>query len=1597
MPSVAAHEQASLAPELSNKIHVKFAKGSGVRLRNGKFATLANADLSDVRAVLQQFPGIQIERLFSRPELVLAQEKQRIEAKTGQNLPDLNLWYRLILPPGSNAEALVAALNTIPIVEVAYIEPQPAPPPASPNFEPQQGYLNAAPNGIDAAFAQTVAGGDGSGTKIIDVEYSWNQSHEDLSKALTAFIPNGIPCDPFSDDNHGTAVLGEIVATRNGFGVAGISFAADLGLVNSVKETQAGECDRLHSIWDLANSISIAHGNLGPGDVMLIEQQVQGPLGPCDETQVGCAPVEWTQANFDAIQTATADGIVVVEPAGNGATNLDDPAYLGRFDRSLRNSGAMIVGAGSAPGCAFPPHSRMPFSNYGGRVDLQGWGECVVTTGYGYLTPGVSKNEWYTGTFGGTSSASPIVAGAVAALQGINIQRNGNPLSPAMVRDVLVATGTPQDTSSDSGHIGPLPNLRAAATTTLISLTMKKSLVWTGNQAGPQDAGGHFWNDPAFDDSQWSTVTLPDTGVDLDADDRYYRSHFTWDGVSSLSINFATDDGLAIYVNGNLLGSWGNGWRQQGCVNGPSTCLVNFSVPAQDIPPGMLTIGDNVLAIELWNGVVLGGNSFYVNVNLLSGNPAPAATLTVTNTNDSGAGSLRQAISNAASGDTINFSLPVGSTITLTSGELVIEKNLTINGPGANQLTVSGNNLTRVFNIVGNFNVTLSGLTIANGQADDFGGGILNDRGTVNVTNSALSGNSAAISGGGIATTGTMNVTGSTLSGNSATFFGGGIHNLLGTVNVTNSTLSGNSGTSFGGGIQSDAGTVNVTNSTLSGNSATSFGGGISNSGALNVSNSTLSGNSAPTSGGIGNLGTVISKSTIIAGNTAGPFGADLSGFFTSQGYNLIGNADGSIGFENGVNNDQVGTGAAPVNPMLGTLANNGGPTRTMALLSGSPAIDKGGLATGVTTDQRGLPRPVDDLTIPNAAGGDGSDIGAFEVQLTPTPTISINDVSQNEGQSGTMSFTFNVTLSNTSSQTVTINFATADGTGTTADTDYSSAGNTLTFDPGQTSKPVAVLVNGDSVNEANETFFVNLTVPTNATIADNQGLGTIVNDDAVPALSINDAGVTEGNSGTISANFTVSLSAASGQTVTVNYATADGTATAGPDYQSGSGTLTFNAGETSKPVTVLINGDTAFETDETFLVNLTVPTNATIADNQGLGTIVNDDAQPPANAVQFAVSTASVNETLNATTKVDLVVTRSGDTTGTATVDYASADGTASERSDYLAALGTLRFAAGETAKSISVFIVDDVYGESAESFSVTLSNAVGVGLGAPATVTVTIDSNESVNGQNPVKDGSFSSDFFVREHYVDFFNREADAGGLAFWKNQIDECVTQECREIRRINVSAAFFVSIEFQQTGYLVYKANEAAFNAGEFLKLREFLPDLQEIGRGVVIGQPGAEVQLEANKQKFFLDFVQRAKFVAAAAYPTTMTAAQFVDKLNANTFDPQNPGAGALSQSERDALVGQLSADPASATLRAQVLRSVSENGVFNARQFNRAFVLMQYFGYLRRNPNDPQDTDYTGYDFWLRKLNEFNGNFVNADMVKAFIVSGEYRGRFGP
>lgn len=383
---------------------------------------------------------------------------------------------------------------------------------------------------------------------------------------------------------------------------------------------------------------------------------------------------------------------------------------------------------------------------------------------------------------------------------------------------------------------------------------------------------------------------------------------------------------------------------------------------------------------------------------LLSATTVSAANITVTNTNNTGAGSLRAAITAAAPGDTILFAPGLSGTITLASS-LTINKNLTIIGPGADLLTISGNNNVRVLSIGTSASiVNISGLTIANGRATNGGGIQINTTGTVNLTNCAITNNSAfnaqiavaTATGGGIQkiNNGTLNITGCTFSGNSASGaafavgsgFGGALASAGGTVNITNSTFYANLANGFtlaasiavGGSIFNVApGTMSITNSTIVGNIATAttfigslgLGGGIANGVA-----------------GVGE-GTVQLKNTIVARNSATTTGADVSGSFVSQGYNLIGSNNGSTGFANGVNNDKVGSDVTPINPLLAPFGYYGGATQTLPLIPGSPAIDMGMAVAGLTTDQRGFSRPVDFADVPNAPGGNASDIGAFERQ----------------------------------------------------------------------------------------------------------------------------------------------------------------------------------------------------------------------------------------------------------------------------------------------------------------------------------------------------------------------------------------------------------------------------------------------------------------------------------------------------------------------------------------------------------------------------------------------------------------------------------------
>jgi hypothetical protein len=276
---------------------------------------------------------------------------------------------------------------------------------------------------------------------------------------------------------------------------------------------------------------------------------------------------------------------------------------------------------------------------------------------------------------------------------------------------------------------------------------------------------------------------------------------------------------------------------------------------------------------------------------------------------------------------------------------------------------------------------------------------------------------------------------------------------------------------------------------------------------------------------------------------------------------------------------------------------------------------------------------------------------------------------------------------------------------------------------------------------------------------------------------------------------------------------------------------------------------------------------------------------------------------------------------------------------------------------------------------------------LGAHTEATFTAAAN--VTGANPLD----TTEYFVRQQYLDFLGREPDEAGFNFWVNNIESCANDaNCREGKRIDTSAAFFLSIESQQTGYLVYRAYQSAYGnplgVPVPIKLNEFKPDTEEISKGVVVLESGWQQRLENNKRAFMSEFVQRARFTAA--YPVTLTPAKFVDQLFANArVDSSDPDyASAIAEFAA-------AADTSDVAARARVLRRLAENASLTRAQFNQAFVLMEYFGYLRRDPNSGQDTDFSGYSFWLDKLNQFNGNFDQAEMVKAFLSAAEYRSRF--
>jgi aryl-phospho-beta-D-glucosidase BglC (GH1 family) len=386
---------------------------------------------------------------------------------------------------------------------------------------------------------------------------------------------------------------------------------------------------------------------------------------------------------------------------------------------------------------------------------------------------------------------------------------------------------------------------------------------------------------------------------------------------------------------------------------------------------------------------------------------------------------------------------------------------------------------------------------------------------------------------------------------------------------------------------------------------------------------------------------------------------------------------------------------------------------------------------------------------------------------VTP-PTVSIADATVAEGNSGTSNASFTVTLSKAATTPVTVGYATSSGTATSG-TDFTAASGTLTFAPGVTSQTITVKVTGDTTVESDETFNVALSSPSGATIARGTAVGTITNDDVAPAptISIANASVAEGNSGTSNASFTVTLSNASTAPVTVGYSTSNGTATAGTDFTAASGTLTFAPGSTSQTITVKVTGDSTVESDETFNVTLASPTGGTISKGTAVGTIINDDVAAPPPSI--TISNASVAEGNSGTNNATFTVTLSNAASTPVTVAYATSNGTATAGADYTATSGTLTFAPGTTSQTVTVQVTGDTTVESDETFNVTLSSPTGATL-AKATAVGTI-TNDDVT---PPTSGGASVGYAVSNEWNSGYNANmtVNAGQTAIngWTVEFD-----------------------------------------------------------------------------------------------------------------------------------------------------------------------------------------------------------------------------------
>jgi CSLREA domain-containing protein len=753
----------------------------------------------------------------------------------------------------------------------------------------------------------------------------------------------------------------------------------------------------------------------------------------------------------------------------------------------------------------------------------------------------------------------------------------------------------------------------------------------------------------------------------------------------------------------------------------------------------------------------------------------------------------------------INFSIG-SNAITLTNGQLTVDHNVNVNGPTLSSVVVSGNNASRGFTVNSGKTVAISNLTISAGNA--FGS-----------------------NGGGVLNNGTLTLTNSTVSGNTGTNSGGGIANINGTLTLINSTVSGNTanaGSAIGGGIFNLGGTLTLTNTTVSGNTAN---GGSSNMG-----------------GGVYAFsGTVNLRNTIIAGNSASGSGPDISGTFAGQGNNLIGKSDGGTGFINGVNGDIVGTVASPVDPLLGGLMNNGGPTFTQGLLYNSPAIDAGNdcvftntcspsLGAALTLDQRGLSRQANG----DLVAGAHVDIGAYERQATESRTVPPGSNVHADLNDVRLAF-----------PTVTV---------TRPDDGAANGGQPTTVN--RSVSITVIPVPGDAPPGSGPAFDV--TPSTNFYAAPVDVCFYLPS--VTPKATFDTLKILHRESGVLADHGSY-----------VNFAS-----------------RIVCTEVTSFSDFVITHGVSPSVTNGTI--------DGTITDSSG---------------VPLAGTTINLSGTQNRETITD--------------------------------AQGRYSFDSVETNGFYTVTPTRANYGFSPlnRSFS-----ALGVHTEAAFVASANDDHANAID----------TTEFFVRQQYLDFLGREPDPPGFNGWVNTLRNCAAGDT-SCDRVHVSEAFFRSAEFQERGYFVYRFYSSAF--GRKPDYAEFTPDLRRVS-GFLTND-----QLEAAKTALVNDFMARPAF---AAQYSSLSNSAYVDAL-INT--------AAVNLSNRQAMVDGLNAGTLT---RAQVFRQITESAEVYQKYYNQAFVVMEYFGYLRRDP----DALYTN---WIQVLDANPAD--SRHMVEGFVTSTEYRNRF--